>query len=338
MTILFCNIGWMNNYCGENDDKIVNGGSYVDDTNSGHEDRNFLAFSGYYYGYVRNRGNSFDLERISGESDIKTPYIDGVDIIWTATNPVYGNVVIGWYRNARVFRMMQKLDSYTEKPRAHFDEEESYWFKARTENCLLLPIEERTIRVPRNGKGLMGTSPFWYGDSPEGADFVTRVKNLVNLRTPIPSKDAPDDLYGKSDTVFAIYNSTPELRKKTETSAIDKATKYYENLGYIVKSVERDNVGWDLEARKINELLRIEVKGLFGLSKQIQLTPNEYNHFKKNEPDYRLCIINNALSDDDFGLFICYFSSDSNNWKIEGSKVGIVKYTEYMSAAVQLIF
>lgn len=334
MAILFCNIGWMENYRGETIDKIVNGGSYVNETKTGHEDRNFLEFNGKYYGYVRNRGSSFNLERISGENNIKDPYIDGVDIVWCATSPSSGNVVIGWYRNARVFRHVQKLNENTAKPRLHYDTEESYWFEADAKDSLLLPIEERTLKVPRNGKGLMGTSPFWYGDSPEGADFVERVKRIIDLRTSLINKQ--QDSLEQENTISAIYNSNPELRQKTEKAAILKATEYYEKQGYEVRSVERDNVGWDLEARMIDELLRIEVKGLFGLNKQIQLTPNEYKHFLKNEVDYRLCIINNALSDEDFNLYVCYYNPKNRSWSIENHSDYKVNWNEYVSAIVQI--
>ncbi|MGG4676307.1 MULTISPECIES: protein NO VEIN domain-containing protein [Providencia] len=334
MAILFCNIGWMENYRGETTDKIINGGSYVSEMKTGHENRNFLEFGGKYYGYVRNRGSSFDLERISGNDNIKEPYIDGVDVIWCATSPSDGNVVIGWYRNARVFRNIQKLDENTAKPRAHYDEEESYWFEADAKDSLLLPVEERTLRVPRNGKGLMGTSPFWYGDSREGADFVERVKRIINLRTSLINEQ--QDSMTQEDIISAIYNSNPELRRKTEKSAVARTTEYYEKQGYSIKSVERDNVGWDLEAYKSDELLRIEVKGLFGLGKQIQLTPNEYRHFLKNESDYRLCIVNNALSDEDFNLYVCFYSSRNQCWSIENCSGGKVNWNEYVSAIVQI--
>lgn len=65
----------MGNYRGETTDKIVNGGSYVSEMKTGHEDQSFLEFDGKYYGDVRNRGSSFDLERISGNDNIKKSHI-----------------------------------------------------------------------------------------------------------------------------------------------------------------------------------------------------------------------------------------------------------------------
>ncbi|MGE3476395.1 MAG: hypothetical protein AB7H70_11375 [Rhodospirillaceae bacterium] len=53
MAIMFCNIGWMSRYEGPEGkpDKIVGGGSYVNENEKGGEVRNFLHCSdGYVYG------------------------------------------------------------------------------------------------------------------------------------------------------------------------------------------------------------------------------------------------------------------------------------------------
>jgi hypothetical protein len=49
-------------------------------------------------------------------------------------------------------------------------------------------------------------------------------------------------------------------------------------MDYIIKNVEKDNVGWDLEAKpEIDGVsLCLEVKGLFGSELKVGLTPNEY--------------------------------------------------------------
>ena len=46
---------------------------------------------------------------------------------------------------------------------------------------------------------------------------------------------------------------------------------YYEKLGYIVTSVERDNVGWDLTAVLGERELKLEVKGLSGSQVVVEL-------------------------------------------------------------------
>lgn len=55
MTILFCKIGWMENYCGQTaNDQIQGGGSYVKEHGIGHEVCNFEPNpdDGCLYGYV----------------------------------------------------------------------------------------------------------------------------------------------------------------------------------------------------------------------------------------------------------------------------------------------
>ena len=94
--------------------------------------------------------------------------------------------------------------------------------------------------------------------------------------------------------------------------------KYYENLGYIVHSVEKDNIGWDLEARPGNRLiLRLEVKGLSQDNVVIEMTPNEYLQMKKHEDSYRICVVTNALSKSRT-LWIFSFSRETGRWEDEG--------------------
>ncbi len=62
-----------------------------------------------------------------------------------------------------------------------------------------------------------------------------------------------------------------------------------------MSSVERDNVGWDLEAELGDRRLLIEVKGLSGRPLSVELTPNEFKKFVKNDENYRLYIVREAL-------------------------------------------
>jgi hypothetical protein len=82
-------------------------------------------------------------------------------------------------------------------------------------------------------------------------------------------------------------------------------TKHY--VGNEVRSVEKDNEGWDLEiyrkgapASGAVPLYRIEVKGLSGQATVVGVTPNEYRCLKKHLagdlPSYRIAIVTLALS------------------------------------------
>ena len=113
--LLFCNIGWMSRYEGlvGKPDKIVGGGSYVKTEEKGGEVCNFLACRDrYVYGYVETlrgkRDRKIRMTYLGGDSDARE--MGGIDVVWTATNPDGGGrKVVGWYKNATVFRDRQEF-------------------------------------------------------------------------------------------------------------------------------------------------------------------------------------------------------------------------------------
>lgn len=343
MSILFCSIGWMDNYAGISGDEIKNGGSFIEQNKVGGEIINFFPCNDKFYGYVRNKGN-FNLNKLTSDKKIiKQGYVDGVDIIWVAKGNK-GRVIVGWYRNARVYSKRQMITKDLGLPLVsdilkkqnmlsesdEKDEEGYYRFIANQEDCILLPVENRTLGVP-SGKGFMGQTPFWYGQSNESKDFVNKVKKYINS-----SWQSIDNKKEIAKNNNSFLNSNIEQRLKTEKAAVQYVWGYYTNLGYELKSVEKDNLGWDLEARKNNNILKIEVKGLSGLGKQIQLSPNEYKYFLKNEPDYRLCIVNDALSDIKPNLFICFYDKERKSWLIENQNEIVVTCSKKVSAIIEL--
>ena len=300
MNILFCNIGWMERYCGQQTgDSIKGGGAFVKKEGRGHEVCNFRHHDGFVYGYVESPGKNLDIRRIAGhESDS----VDGVLIVWTA--PLNGRapaVVVGWYKDATVYRAFQKFERV---PSAHKENQvDGYRFRVKRENAVLLPVDSRTHEIPKHQKGLMGQANIWYADTPEGKPIVKSVLALVNgtLRPPVAKR-------GKTD---------PEHKAKVEKAAIKVVRQHYMKLGYAVDSVEKDNVGWDLETRFDGRVrFRIEVKGLSGSESGVGLTPNEYNKFKENAEDYRLAIVTDALSGTP-KLLLCRFSAEQDKWIVD---------------------
>lgn len=89
-----------------------------------------------------------------------------------------------------------------------------------------------------------------------------------------------------------------ERKIQIEKAAINAVIEYFIQQGYETKSVEKDNVGYDLQATKGEEELYIEVKG----SAESDIgnvtggfTPNEYKVSKNDCDKYRICIIADAL-------------------------------------------
>ncbi|WP_417526951.1 protein NO VEIN domain-containing protein [Marinomonas shanghaiensis] len=328
MRYLICNTGWMEFYKGNRkSDQISGGGSFVKDEGMGHEVCNFQNHRAMIYGYVQPAHGqrsasvgSIKLESIVGSNAlVNDEKIDGVLVIWTATRPEGGSVVVGWYKDATVFREYQTFQS---APALHLKNGlDGYRIQAEFENVKLLPIDERTIQVPRRTKGGMGQSNVWYGNSDIGVEFVKKVQALIKGK---PNKSG----------IKRTRSTDPEHNAKVEKSAVDLVWQYYENLGYELSSVEKDNVGWDLEASQNKTKLKIEVKGLSGKTPNIELSPNEYTAFSENYSVYRLAIVTNALTAP--SLYICRYSQEKKHWQVEVGSEATVCITEKVAAQVKL--
>lgn len=326
MSMLFCNIGWMENYDGLNHgDGIVGGGRYIKENKRGFEICNFSRTSnGLVYGYVQptHKSNSINLERISDR--VNDDFIDDVTVIWTAKREGMGTVVVGWYLHARVYRYFQEFEE--EEAQQHISNGvNGYYVTAKAEDSHLLKVDERVLCVPRREKGAMGQSNVWYADQPLGIKFSKKVNKYITQN----EKDSLNHLKSKKKK-----SVDPILKLRVEKSAIELVFSYYENLGYEVKSVERDNKGYDLVAKNEKIELLIEVKGLSGIDRQIGLTPNEYKFFQSNDVNYRLIVVSSALSEPK--MTICRFSSEAQSWIIEDDEVTKVNIQEKISAIITI--
>lgn len=322
MSILFCNIGWMEQYQGQRTggDRIKGGGAYVKKEGRGHEVCNFSPDNDTLYGYVQAPGAQINLERIGANNGDNS--ITGATVVWTATRPGGGTTIVGWYKNATVFRDYQK---FKKAPHAQLQNGiEGYRIIAPVGDATLLPIDARVFEIPRQVKGGMGQSNIWYADSPESAPLVKDVYALIegsqSLRAGRPKHSRPQD---------------QERKARVEKAAIRACCTHFENLGYDVVSVEKDNVGWDLVAKSGRSSLRIEVKGLSGVEFSVELTPNEYSAFIQQANDYRLAVVTNALESP--SLSICRYSDEQAAWVVEGNHGRALEIKVKQSASITCI-
>lgn len=321
MMVLFCNIGWMEHYQGLNaGDKIIGGGSYVKEEGRGHEICNFSPFRKVLYGCVQPPGAKIDIERIgAGPRDNS---VGGVTVIWTATRPTGGTAVIGWYKDATVYRDYQK---FSKAPAIHRQNSiDGHWVSAPLNKAKLLPVDERTLEIPRQVKGGMGQANVWYADKPESARTVKQVLELVGGKK--IKRQRTKGRKGKQDQ---------ERKVKIEQTAIHLCFTHFEGLGYSVESVEKDNLGWDLEAKSGRTLLRIEVKGLSGDGFSVELTPNEFNAFSEMSAGYRLAVVTNALNSPE--LYVCRYSNERKSWVIDDRADRSLQIEIKQSASIRCI-
>lgn len=175
MAILILNVGWMQHYAGLMDDEINDGGAFIQENNWGGEIFNFLPFEGFMYGFVQPPGREnipynnriIRIERLGAIAN--APFVEGVLVGWAARKPEGGTYVVGWYENAIVFKRWQ--DPPQGAMREHGGEPIGYYVRAAANNCILLPPNERMLRVPKasapenRGRGGIGQANLWFADS-----------------------------------------------------------------------------------------------------------------------------------------------------------------------------
>lgn len=312
--ILFLRIGWMRFYQGlSDDDQIHGGGEFVREHGYGHEMFNFLPFNGRYYGYVRPTsggaayvesvdGAGIKLERMGAAKHANE--ITGATVVWVSSPPDGGAFIVGWYRNATIYREHQPAPN--ESNRIYKGEEFGYYVSAATEDAMLLEATARNFPIPR-GKGFMGQSNVWYAnDAVHGLAFRKDVLRYIESRE-LPRK-VPDRGEKRQQP-------DPLLRCKVEKAAVEITVAHFEKQNYVIDSREKDNVGWDLNATCGTRLLRLEVKGLSGSEICVELTPNEYAQMQKWRDSYYVCVVTNALTNPQLAVF--GFSPESGKWQDE---------------------
>ena len=292
MKVLFANIGWMTHYQGNTaKDKIVGGGSYRDDDK--HEAFNFQNLQGKCYGYVQPvRFGLINLQRIDKKCNKEQDKLTDVLVVWIARRPQSGGTyIVGWYKNATVFSDFQESNR-TERNKYTFN------VVAKHSDAVLLPVDNRTFLVPRaksDGEGFLGQSNVWYVDSNLETVKSFRKDVVKYIESYSPSK--------KSISKHAIQINV-EAKKQVEVAAVDFVIEEYKSRGYKVKSREKENLGWDLDAKQGKISLKLEVKGLAQSGISVHITQNEYNEMMADKDRYRLCVVINAIKNPQLIVFV----------------------------------
>ena len=108
---------------------------------------NFQHVNGYYYGYGEGI-DTFPIEQFEGVAS-DDEQVDGVMVVWTARNRSGENKVIGWYKEATIYKTMKESLSL-DSERTVFQ----YVMKAPAHQALLLPVEFRLLDAPDIQEGV----------------------------------------------------------------------------------------------------------------------------------------------------------------------------------------
>ena len=229
---------------------------------------------------------------------VDADYADDVTVVFTATPPEGGNRVVGWYRNARVWRERQ-----VNQCGIHYRAE------VRQEDCHPLEPLNRVFRVPRGrtaeGEFVPGRY-VGYTNERQAEAFVRKLHEYI---------EDPDnwDNWPRRTPGGAPRQSDPALRAKVEQAAVDHVTNHWPYPGYEWQSVEEENKGWDLEFTRGACTLLVEVKGRSGDVGTVELTPNEYAAMCRHRYKYKLAIVTRALEDP--RLSIISFNGSDETWR-----------------------
>jgi hypothetical protein len=287
--VLFLHIGWAREYRGAAGDPPL--GKFGFMTNhpgeATGEARNFQVFEKRCYGYAPVRQNSLNLTRLGGSKD--DDHVDGVLVVWTATDPAKGGrYIVGWYRNATVYAKMRQ-----HRPA----KEPDTIAEAAAEDCHLVPVDQRDFFIPSREQGFPGIAAAFFASDTFSAPDLARVVAYVNGRptsgfyepdADASARPAPDDGWPTQD---------PKLRAKVEKASVEFVVAHYRQSGCTVQSVEKENLGWDLNVTKNGRLFRVEVKGRAG-DGAVEVTPNEYAAMRNPNirMSYRLAIVHDTLT------------------------------------------
>jgi len=309
--MLFCRIGWMQYYQGKlEEDPIHGGGAFVDENGYGHEIYNFLPDDeGNLFGFVQVQGIGMSIWRLGANFDQNS--VAGVTVVW-CSSLAYDLYIVGWYNDATAFRYTQPCPAHLVGKRPLPKSDDHWTFRVATKyaNAVLLPANERDFQIPiatPTSSGF-GRQNIWYADTEADRQFQQKVQEYIQ------SKERGITISNDTRSKRIIhYQPDVEKRYEVEMAAMKAVTAYYQENGWVTQDVSDRNRGWDIEAKKDDSVLRIEVKGLSGETVLFDMTPREYEQMKLSvDGSYRVCVLTNALKDNRC-LFHFIYSQESND-------------------------
>lgn len=269
------------------DEKPIGGGSYNTEE-IGHEAYNYYNINGVLYGYFQphmKQPYEINLGRI--EQGYTDDEIDKVLVIWFATNPIdRGQVVVGWYKNATVFKSIQSPNTLPQRGNYNYN------IKAQMKNCVLLPISKRKFPVGHGIKGIKEGNPgqanaFYVLDdqgqpknlnNPVNAWITKLVEYVENYDGSIISSQEDevqeDILTAEHSSGGQGFQSDVEVRLMIESHAMNICKEHYLDKGYKVEDVSATHsCDFIITRRGVSRF--IEVKGTQTAGDTIILTKNE---------------------------------------------------------------
>lgn len=193
MTYLFAHVSWMPSYTGDAGEPVFSTHGWVVSGNDAHERWNFVPVGDTLYGYVPIRAKQdapgeIHIERFG--VDKRDSFVDDITLIWFANDPENPKLayVVGWYRNARVYREAHFQDMDTLNAR-------EFRISCADGNQTLLSENARKFLIPHSRSKLgmelgygYGQSSLWYA-SDASQEFLDSIEEYINTVDQVSPKD-----------------------------------------------------------------------------------------------------------------------------------------------------
>lgn len=181
LKFLFCKVAWKSCYQGEKG--AYSQSAYVRKNKDGWEKNNFKPIDDRHYGYVQPShdkvSTKMDITRLgAGKHDEK---VDGITVIWIAPRYSGGLRVVGFYKNASVYRTHKQING------------RYYRITAKTDDCFCLPEDNRESYHSQFMKKIRRAGVF-YGYAPnKDTDFHNGLLHLLqNGKAEIKAKESKE--------------------------------------------------------------------------------------------------------------------------------------------------
>jgi len=292
--VVFVRTGWMKTYEGSRTQEQPLGGGKYNKDHIGAEKDNFLpdAF-GRLHGFfsVKSGNDSINLFRVDGRTETKKlDQLSPVLVIFVATHPDgRGAVIVGWYKNARLYRHCQQSSN------GH-----NFRVEADAKDAVLVPYIKRKPKI-KTGQGGMGHSNVFYLFDQKGNPILLP---WANVAIKYVNKYAGDNALnpGATDVVDTVTSaeiqqerkagrtSNPKLRKAVEEHAMRVVDQHYKNQGIVIEDHSK-KCSYDFFYKDQGIGRYIEVKGSQLKNPAIILTRNEVKFARKNWQHMELCVV-----------------------------------------------
>ena len=204
----------MEKYAGLTDfDTPKDGGTW--DTK--HEVCNFANVDGRCHGFVyQTNMGPIDIERIG--ADPSADRIDDATVVWTAKHANFGTVVVGWYKNATIYRDIRNVAN---SPLHVENNVGQFYAECAFDDAVLLPELKRTFPIPRGKEG-MGQHLIWYADTERGTQTKHELASYIGKFIDVRDHEATQ-IDGMGGGVNSIGAFDPELKELVDdVSRIEK--------------------------------------------------------------------------------------------------------------------